>query len=125
MEYKFLTINADDSNSMGSDENKETLKKTLTEICDIYRLANKNGIKAVRYVNNARGKKNVVTPQHVEEVVKRCARVGVSRIGTELHKKIILDFVLKPDPAMAKPLLVIIIANGTVRRCDIYDLFGD
>lgn len=99
---------------MGSDMNKETLKKTLTEICDIYKLANKNGIKAVRYVNNVRGKKNVVTALDLEEVVRRCARVGVSRIGTELHKRIILDFVLKLEPAMVKPLLVIIIANGTV-----------
>lgn len=108
-----LTIDTDDSTSMGSDTNKETLKRTLTEICEIYNLANHTGIKAVRYVNNLRGKKNVSTAADVEEVVNRCAHVGVSRIGTELHKRIILDFVLKPG--MVKPLLVIIIANGTVR----------
>lgn len=111
---KYLTINTDDSASMGSDMNKETLKKTLTEICDIYKLANKSGIKAVRYVNHTRGKKDVVTALDLEEVVKRCAPVGVSRIGTELYKRIILDFVLKPKIEMVKPLLVIIIASGTV-----------
>lgn len=110
---KYLTIDKDDSTSMGSNTNKETLKKTLTEICDIYNLANHTGIKAVRYVNNLRGKKDVSTAADVEEVVNRCAHVGVSRIGTELHKRIIVDFVLKP--VMVKPLLVIIIANGTVR----------
>lgn len=114
--YRNLTIDTDDSTSMGSDKNKETLKRTLTEICEIYNLANNTGIKAVRYVNNLRGKKNVSTAADVEEVVNRCAHVGVSRIGTELHKRIILDFVLKPG--MVKPLLVIIIANGTVRYCN-------
>lgn len=117
---RHLTIDTDDSTSMGTDTNKETLKRTLTEICEIYNLANHTGIKAVRYVNNLRGKKNVSTAADVEEVVNRCAHVGVSRIGTELHKRIILDFVLKPG--MVKPLLVIIIANGTVRYLNNWNL---
>lgn len=101
---------------MRSHTNKEILKKTLTEICDIYNLANDTGIKSVRYVNSSRGKKDVSTAPDIEEVIKRCASIGLSRIGTELHKKIVLDFVLKPG--MVKPLLVIIIASGKVRCCN-------
>lgn len=109
---------ADDSPSMGSDANSKILTDTLTEICKIYSLANETGVKAVRYLNHRRGKGNVKVDD-VLEVVKRCAHTGLTRIGTELHRRILNDLVLKPKVDMSKPLLVMIVTDGTV---SFYDL---
>lgn len=114
----------DDSTSMGSKENIETLKKTLEQILEIYSLANipkganaTDGIKSVRFINHRQGKGKFKN-EHLDEVVNRSSYVGVTRIGTELHRKVLLPFVLgeKLRPVtMTKPLLVIVITDGTVR----------
>lgn len=98
---------------MGSDVNKIILTDTLNEICKIYSLANKTGIKSVRYINQRRGKGNVGVA-NIQEVIGRCAHTGVTRIGTELQRRILDDFVLKPKVPMIKPVLVMIVTDGTV-----------
>lgn len=102
---------------MGSKDNEKILTNTLGEICKIYSLANETGIKAIRYLNNRKGKKDVGL-KDVAEVVSRCAHTGVTRIGTELHRRVLGGFVLKPEVPMNKPLLVMIVTDGTVRFYD-------
>lgn len=98
---------------MGSKVNEEILTNTLNEICKIYSLANKTGIKAVRYLNHRQGKGNVGLTD-VKEVIRRCAHTGVTRIGTELHRRVLGDLVLNPKVPMIKPLLIMIVTDGTV-----------
>jgi hypothetical protein len=112
-----LVILIDDSTSMGSTRNVETLKKTLEQICQIYSLANPtDGIKSIRFINHHKGK-GKVKKENVDEVVSRCSHVGVTRIGTELHRKVLIPFVLGSKEkmiTMTKPLLVMVITDGTV-----------
>lgn len=103
---------------MRSEVNANILTNTLNEICKIYSLANETGIKAIRYLNNRKGKKDVKV-EDVGEVVRRCAHTGVTRIGTELHNRVLSSFVLGPGVTMSKPLLVMIVTDGTVRCYDI------
>lgn len=110
-----LLCDADDSPSMGKPEHKRILTNTMKEICKIYSLANNDGIKAVRFLNHRQGKKNVKL-DGVSDVMGRCAHTGLSRIGTELHRKVLDSLVLRAD--MSKPLLIIIVTDGTVRLQD-------
>jgi hypothetical protein len=104
----------DDSDSMKYEENGErikTLQKTLDNIANVYGLARDQGIITVRFLNAPQGKKNV-TVKTVKSVLKNHNYGGVTRIGTELKKKILDRFVNKD---MAKPLLIMIITDGAVR----------
>lgn len=101
---------------MASGESTKTLRNTLKEIVQIYNLANENGIKSIRFINHHKGKGNVKLGD-LENVVDRCSRVGVTRIGTELHRKILIPFALgskEKKVTMTKPLLVMVITDGTV-----------
>lgn len=100
---------------MGRREHKRILANTMKEICKIYSLANTDGIKAVRFLNHRQGKKNVKL-SGVSDVMGRCAHTGLSRIGTELHRRVLDTLVIKA--AMSKPLLVVIVTDGTVRLRD-------
>lgn len=90
----------------------KTLQKILNAIAEIYNLARDRGILTVRFLNASKGKKNV-TAQTVKTVIKGHDYGGVTRIGTELKKKILDKFVLGID--MKKPLLVMVITDGAVR----------
>jgi len=112
-----IVILIDDSTSMASKGNIETLKNILKQICQIYSLANPtDGIKSIRFINHHKGKGKVKI-ENVDEVVGRCSRVGVTRIGTELHRKVLIPFALgskEKTVAMTRPLLVMVITDGTV-----------
>lgn len=105
---------SDDSASMASERKMEALRGTLKLICGVYSHINSDGIKSVRYINNKRGKAKVTT-EKVDAVVEGCARVGMSRIGAELRRKVLQPFVLGGTVVMTKPLLVVVISDGTVR----------
>lgn len=105
---------ADDSASMANVRIMEALRGTLKLICGIYSHINANGVRSVRYINNKRGKARVTT-ENVETVMGGCARVGISRIGAELRRKVLQPFVLGGTVVMTKPLLVIVISDGTVK----------
>lgn len=90
----------------------EVLKLTLEAIIGVYILANPTGLKSVRYINHRQGKRDVVQAD-VPEIISRMSGTGVSRIGTELHRRILDDLVLKRE--MTRPLLVIVITDGQVR----------
>lgn len=105
---------ADDSASMANERIMEALRGTLKLICGIYSHINANGVRSVRYINSERGKARVTT-EKVDAVIEGCARVGLSRVGTELRRKVLQPFALKEGAVMTKPLLVIVISDGTVR----------
>lgn len=112
----------DDSDSMKYDEGGvriKTLQKILNNIADVYGLARENGIVTVRFINAPQGKKNV-TPKTVRNVIKNHNYGGVTRIGTELKKKIIDKFV---SENMEKPLLIMVITDGAVRPPKYYPFF--
>ncbi|KAL0639094.1 hypothetical protein Q9L58_001777 [Maublancomyces gigas] len=107
-----LAILIDDSDSMVYDQKGariKTLQKILNAIADIYNLAREQGILTVRFLNATKGKKNV-TAKTVKTVIKGHDYGGVTRIGTELKKKILDKFVLGVD--MKKPLLIMVITDG-------------
>lgn len=106
----------DDSFSMNNEQDgarKGTLKRTLEEITKIYDLANKTGIMSLRFIDNPRGRKNVVYSK-VDRVFQGRAYNGIRRIGTALDKKVLQPFVTKRREQMKKPLLIIVIADGAV-----------
>lgn len=105
----------DDSDSMVYDQKGariETLQKILNSITSIYNLAREQGIMTVRFLNAAKGKRNVTT-KTVKTVIKGHDYGGITRIGTELKKKILDKFVLGME--MKKPLLIMVITDGGVR----------
>ncbi|KAL0631448.1 hypothetical protein Q9L58_009693 [Maublancomyces gigas] len=102
----------DDSSSMVSEQGGqriETLKETMEEITTVYQLANKDGIKAVEFINATAGLRGVG-----KEDWKKCFEDikydGVTPIGTSLKRKILDKFVW--NAPMTKPLVVIIITDG-------------
>ena len=94
-------------------QRRDTLKQVLTEVANIYSLARTSGIRSVRFLNTKQGKKDV-NPARVEEVLK-VQYYGLTKIGTELKRKILTPFVLKDGLTMEKPVLAMIITDGDVR----------
>lgn len=88
------------------------LQRLLNAIASVYSLAREKGILTARFLNASQGKKNI-TARAVKTVVNGHEYGGVTRVGTELKKKILDEFVLGVE--MKKPLLVIVIADQPVR----------
>lgn len=108
-------MRTDDSDSMVYDQKGArivTLQKILNSITGIYNLAREQGIMTVRFLNATKGKRNVTT-KTVKTVIKGHDYGGITRIGTELKKKILDKFVLGME--MKKPLLIMVITDGGVR----------
>ena len=106
----------DDSDSMVNEDNGER-KKTLIEyvdhITDIYSMANESGILAMRFINGRGGKKKWTGEPSSREYLESHKYEGLTRIGTELKKKI-LDFYAIRNSKQSKPLLVLIVTDGAV-----------
>jgi hypothetical protein len=100
----------------GHGQRRQTLKKVLKEITEIYSLARTDGIVSVRFFNTRYGKKNV-HPRSGDILSDSCYP-GLSMIGTQLQKKILEPFVYnrKVDPKddASKPLLVVVIMHRDV-----------
>ena len=105
----------DDSDSMISEEDgqrKKTLIQFIDHITKIYSLANESGIFAMRFMNRGGGKKNW-KEEESEKYLSEHKSGGVTRIGTELKKKILDKFAIG-NSNQRKPLLVLIITDGAV-----------
>ena len=106
---------SDDSSSMEFTDDgrrKETLKKVLEAVADVYKLARDRGIVSVRFLNAPRGRKDI----RAADITSLHAAIqfdGVAMTGTELQNKILKPFVLQPK-TMTKPLLTMIITDGDV-----------
>lgn len=90
---------------------KVLLKDYLDLIVEIYSLAREQGINSVRFLNNHQETRNV-TEGRKDSVLTKTAYGGVTRLGSELHRKIIIPFT---SNTMTKPLLVIVTTDGDVR----------
>lgn len=106
----------DDSESMSYEEEGTRigiLKDVLSIINDIYSRAaeSKTGIRAIRFINNYDDKDYF----HGEpsKIIDDHYFGGTTKIGTELHKRILKPLVLGETP-MKKPLLIMVITDGAV-----------
>lgn len=95
-------------------ERMRILEQTLKEITKVYQLANPDGIKSIRFLNGEKGKRNVKS-NRVKDLLKDHRFRGVTRIGTQLEKKVLDRFVWNRKEPMKKPLLVMTITDGAVR----------
>ena len=93
----------------------ETLISALSAICNVYKLVRASGVISVRFLNNAAGRKNV-TAANVEKLRTGIVWKGVTRIGTELKRKILDKFVFDGKEVIQrkKPLLIVVITDGEV-----------
>ncbi|PUU79850.1 hypothetical protein B9Z19DRAFT_977566 [Tuber borchii] len=109
-----VAILIDDSDSMITEENgkrKETLIQFIDHITEICSMANESGIAALRFMNSKGGKKDWTGKS--KDYLDHHSYGGVTRIGTELKKKILDKFAIG-NPNQSKPLLVLIVTDGTV-----------
>jgi hypothetical protein len=93
----------------------ETLRRMLEEVAVLYTHTREDGIVSVRFLNARRGRKNVKIPS-IDTMVSNIAFRGVTRIGSELKRKV-LDAFLFGRLASAerkRPLLVMVITDGQV-----------
>ncbi|PUU80839.1 hypothetical protein B9Z19DRAFT_973419 [Tuber borchii] len=109
-----VAILIDDSGSMILEENgqrKDTLIWLIKEISDIYSMANGPDAHTMHFLNTTEVKKGA--DEKWEDYLGRHEFGGATRIGTELKKQILDEFVIG-NSNQSKPLLVIILADGTV-----------
>jgi hypothetical protein len=92
------------------------LEKLIEQICAIYELANDKGVNSIRFMNHYEGGINVCKKDHVKSIIDSSPYTGVSRIGTELQRRVLDEFVPRPggDMTMTKPLLVLTFTDGIV-----------
>lgn len=94
-----------------SGERIKILQSLLNAITSIYTLARERGVMTARFLNAEISKKNV-TPQSVGSVISGHIYGGITRVGTELKRKILDKFVV--GLVMETPLLVIVIGDRSV-----------
>jgi len=92
-------------------ERKKALIQFVDHVTEIYSMANESGILSMRFINGGEGKKNWTGES--QEYLDHHSYGGVSRIGTELKKKI-LDRLVIGNPNQSKPLLVLIVTGRAV-----------
>jgi hypothetical protein len=99
-----------------------TFQKKLQAIAEVYVHARPEGILSVSFLNDNRGRKNV-RPGDVQTMIEKHTWRGVSRIGTELKRKILDNLVYEPNTVprelkvREKPLLIMTITDGQVILC--------
>jgi hypothetical protein len=91
---------------------KDILLEVLEHVCRTYECHDEKGVLSVKFFNARRGWGHV-TQKKVQDKKENYRCQGMTRIGTELKRKVIDQYVFKKDP-MLKPLLVIVITDGEV-----------
>jgi len=94
-----------------SGKRKKTLIQFIDHITGIYSMANESGILAIRFMNRSGGRNNWIGKS--QECLDHHSYGGVTRIGTELKKKILNRFALG-NGNQSKPLLVLIVTSSAV-----------
>ncbi|KAF8533703.1 hypothetical protein BDD12DRAFT_913926 [Trichophaea hybrida] len=111
-----LVMLLDDSTTMKYEEEEErrigTLVRVLQGVCEVYGHANPTGVVSVKFLNFPKGRKNVTSSKLKFMDSHRWG--GVTRIGSELKRKILDSFVYSRERKMEKPLLVITITDGEI-----------
>jgi hypothetical protein len=118
----FIYGAADDSTTMKYAEEEErrigTLIRVLQGVCEVYDHANPSGVASVKFLNYPKGRKNVTSTKLKFMDTHKWG--GVTRIGSELKRKILDSFVYARGLKMEKPLLVITITDGEVGLKDMH-----
>jgi hypothetical protein len=99
---------------------KTTLADVLKEVITVYQCHRTEGIPSIRFFNSNPGKKDVIKDNWNKVMPEFCR--GVTKIGSELKRKILDPFVFKPtkpEDKLTKPLLVIVITDGRVCRSSV------
>jgi hypothetical protein len=88
-----------------------TMKMAVRTVSEIYKEARFEGIRSIRFLNKSEEYSNIL-PERVDRIISEAAFHGLTRIGAELHRKIIQPYVAKTP--MLRPLLVMVIIDGDV-----------
>lgn len=94
----------------------DTLLDVLKGVCEVYDLSHDDGIPSVSFFNKATTEENV-KKDDVAALKTKTPWQGLTRIGTELKKKVLDKHVFdgKIVREMDEPLLVIVITDGEVK----------
>jgi hypothetical protein len=97
-----------------------TLTEVMRCICRVYVHARAGGVMSVKFFNEPQGRKDF-TEAKVAKLTTYSPWKGVTRIGTELKRKILDNFVFDGTKVrdMKKPLLVVVITDGEVCPRDV------
>jgi hypothetical protein len=91
----------------------KTLTETVRTVSAVYSLAaERRGIRAVTFLN-ARKSHSDIGPGKIAGLMDQVVFEGLTPIGTKLRDKVLAKHVTKD---MKRPLLVIVITDGEVRR---------
>lgn len=112
----------DDSTTMKKKQEGErikTVQQILRLVCEVYEYTRPTGLKALRFLNEPKGRLGIKTT-HIDNLDisgKFTSWNGVTRIGTELKRKILDREIFKGKGLQERerPLLVIVITDGEVR----------
>ncbi|KAF8539585.1 hypothetical protein BDD12DRAFT_837137 [Trichophaea hybrida] len=114
MTFKEKVIPGDTSANAETRTRQETLLEVLRQVCATYECTRSNGIISAKFFNARRGWGNVDTNKYNTKKDPAYKCQGVTRIGTELKRKIIDQYVFKENFTMERPLLVVVITDGKV-----------
>ncbi|PUU79854.1 hypothetical protein B9Z19DRAFT_977536 [Tuber borchii] len=109
-----VAILIDDSSTMILEEDgqrKDTLIGLIKEISEIFSMANGPDAHTMHFLNTRQVKKG--TDENWGDYLDRHKFGGVTRIGTELKKQILDEFVIQ-NSNQSKPLLVLILTDGAI-----------
>lgn len=95
----------------------KALKVFLTRITEITTHFDTDGI-TIRWINYDKGHDHVKDVSQIDDIVENNPFRGWTKIGTELHNKILEPLVLQParGGTLKKPVLVLIITDGEVNE---------
>ncbi|KAI5817325.1 hypothetical protein BZA77DRAFT_39340 [Pyronema omphalodes] len=115
--YKLVVL-LDDSTTMKHKRDGErikTLLDVLRGICEVYELSHDDGIPSVSFFNDPKTEEKI-KKDDVAALEGKTSWQGLTRIGTELKKKVLDKHVFdgKTVREMDEPLLVIVITDGEV-----------
>lgn len=113
MEFSEKRTKPADGSDPAPDKRRQTLNMVLQHVCEVYECTRPQGVLSVKWFNDRQGRKDVTKAKAEGDQLKNHPCSGVTRIGTELKKKIIDKFVYNGKD-MEKPLLVIVITDGKV-----------
>jgi hypothetical protein len=94
----------------------KTLLDVLKGVCEVYELSHDDGIPSVSFFNEPKTEEKV-KKDDVAALQGKTPWQGLTRIGTELKKKVLDKHVFdgKTVREMDEPLLVIVITDGEVK----------
>jgi len=109
-----IVILCDNSTSMEDPEKKKLFKDTLQRVGHFAFKLNSTGI-SLRWLHGPYDSRNLddLSPHAVEKVIEGMSYMPGSKLGTVLREKIVEPMVLKGAKKREKPLIAVVIIDGT------------